>query len=341
MESTYYKISHYASEIEELSYNNIKDYKWEEPDIEFLNPEFGSIGDIIKTFPGQLVGVLGASKEGKTTVLLQMLLYMAKRFNRRIVVFSPEHELMYHAKELNRSAGNKAKELIMQNFVFIQPKNGLMTTEMLLDKIDELQNNQKLDGVPITDIVVDPMNSLFNEENKMLGYSERIPLLVAFKKAAQLYGCTWWFTEHAKGKKVYQGKYLKMTEPEDYVYGREIHNKVDAFLTVNRIRIEKELPGLDGATEIKSIKTNVAEISNLGSKYQNAYKESTVLAAYNPQTSRFTFGDSAEYSAFDRRYIMRGNPVTPLSIFDKKTIKLASQENNLQIAKESNTEPPF
>lgn len=338
--STYEKITSFSQMVDELSYNTLEKYNWDKKAIEFKNPEFGSLGDIIKFFPGQLVAWLGAPKEGKTTLLFQLLLYMAKKFDRKAIICSSEHDMMYNAQVLNDMAKG-AKQLITTNFVFIEPKTGVMTTQMLLDKIDEIIYDRKNDNMDITDIVIDPMNSVFNDDERMLGYTERLPLFRKFKKAAQSYGVTWHFTEHAKTKNRFQGKYLKLGDPDDYVSGREILSAVDAFMTVNRLRVEKQVSNLDETQETISVKTNVAEVCNLGSKYQQGYKEGYIRIAFNPITQRYQFGDYPEWSEFDRRYIMRGNPVTPLSIFDKDADKFASVKNNTEIAEESNTEDPF
>lgn len=317
--------------------SNKSDWNWSEDAIKFINPGFAGLGDILKFFEGQLIAVLGSSMAGKSTFLFQLFLHQAKVNNRKYLIYSPEKDVDENARELRRMAGGY-EEFIQDHFVFIEPKNGIVDFEELLEAYQEILSTGE-----VTDVLIDPMNSLFNENLEMLSYSERIPLMVRFKEMAKKYKQTFWFTEHAKTRQKYQGEWVGGTEAEDFVSGREIHNKVDAFITLSRVFKKIEQTEVDTGVKLdaKRIPTNIVEIGNIKTKYATKYKTGSIVACYNPITNRYQFGDQVEWSEFDRRYIMRGNPVTPLAIFDEKVSQeFAHNEKNVKLY-ENNGEDPF
>jgi KaiC/GvpD/RAD55 family RecA-like ATPase len=323
--------------IERLSYNDPNKWTWEENVKEFTDPKFASFGNLLKMFPGQMIAVVGSSEAGKSTFLLQFFAHQAKTNDRHYLICGPEKDMIENARDIRDMVGKGHEGFIIQHFDFFESSKGLMNKDVLIHSFREIIQDRKNDGFPVTDILIDPMNSIFNEKDEMLGYNERIPFLVAYKEIAKEYGVTAWFTDHSKTRTRFQGKYNELNDPEDFVSGREIHNKVDAFIVVDRVtKTHEEVIAGESKTSIEL--TNIVKIQNLKTKYSKHYRRGIMYGTFNVNTSRYQFGDEPAWSEYDKRYVMHGNFVTPLEIFDKK---LASQENNLQIAKESNTEPPF
>ena len=166
-------------------------------------------------------------------------------------------------------------------------------------------------GAPFTDIVIDPMNSLFSDNEKAIEFKDSIPLLTEFKNLARHTKTSVWVTEHAKTRTRFAGKFHGFEEPEDFMNGRMIHNKVDSFLTVSRV-VQDE--------DNEKIKTNQVKVCQLKAKYSQMHKEGQEMFIFNPETWRYEFGRLIVWDSPGAKFVIPKTALTsiPLDIFNEK-----------------------
>lgn len=185
---------------------------------------------------GGLYLFTGYPQSGKSHILTQLALYQTWKFNRSVAVFTPEETSVLMLEEqiqrLTYLTGSKekAEQIIEEKWHVIELIDGMPTSEMLMNEMEELH----IKGVNM--FVIDPMNWVTSSNyTGMMAESLRLTL-TGFKQFAKKNDSVVAYVEHPKTPSANkEGKYPKAHVM--MVHGGIMHwNKCDCCVVMHRLK---------------------------------------------------------------------------------------------------------
>jgi twinkle protein len=207
----------------------------------------GSLDDIYKIMTGTFHVITGIPNHGKSLILDQILLNLAKNQGWKFAIFSPEHSTsmhirrmtqMYCQKAFDEGFGNRmsrtelveAMGFIDKHFYFIESKDAVPEIDLIIDIAKSSVYKHGVNG-----IVIDPYNEVSAKREGNQREDEHIrDFISSCKRFARNYEVTMWVVAHpTKLPKSQDGSYLPPSA-YDISGAAHWHNQSDAVLTIHR-----------------------------------------------------------------------------------------------------------
>ena len=233
-----YTVGNYTSQVIDLFNGN-----YTKP-IEIGYP---SIDKIYKVLKGTFHVWTGIPNHGKSTVLDQFLVNIARRHGWKFAMFSPEHSTSMHIRRLVQIVSEKpfdkgfdgrmstdelhnALDWVKEHFYFIETREHIPNIQKILEIAKQSCLKFGING-----IVIDPYNEVDARRKGNYREDEHIRDFISnCKKFARTHDCTVWVVAHpTKMQKESDGGYAPPTA-YDIAGASHWHNQSDAVITVHR-----------------------------------------------------------------------------------------------------------
>lgn len=211
------------------------------------------VDDIYQAMPGTFTVVTGIPNHGKSLVLDQMLLLLAKNHGWKFVMFSPEHKTSMHIRRMvqmhlqksfeegfsNRMSKEELQEgmeWINKHFFFIETHDAVPSIDLLLETSKSAIRKFGCKGV-----VLDPFNEISAVRGQNVREDEWIRDFVSkCKRFTRIHSVCFWVVAHPT--KMIREKDGKYAIPDSYSISGSAHwsNLSDVILTVYRDIEESE-----------------------------------------------------------------------------------------------------
>lgn len=208
---------------------------------------YPSIDRIYKILKGTFHVWTGIPNHGKSTVLDQFLVNIARRDGWKFAMFSPEHSTSMHIRRLVQIVSEKpfdkgfegrmstdelhnAMDWVKEHFYFIETREHIPNIQKILEIA-----KQSVQKFGINGIVIDPYNEVDARRQGNYREDEHIRDFISnCKKFARNTDCTVWVVAHpTKMQKENNGSYAPPTA-YDIAGASHWHNQSDAVITVHR-----------------------------------------------------------------------------------------------------------
>ena len=202
---------------------------------------------IYKVLKGTFHVWTGIPNHGKSSVLDQFLVEIARKHDWKFAMFSPEHSTSMHIRRLVQIVKEKpfdkgidermsqdelqdALDWVKEHFYFIETREHIPNVQKILDIAKESCSKYGING-----IVIDPYNEVDAKRAGNYREDEHIRDFISnCKRFARTHDCTVWVVAHpTKMQKENDGGYASPTA-YDIAGASHWHNQSDAVVTVHR-----------------------------------------------------------------------------------------------------------
>ena len=191
--------------------------------------------------------ITGIPNHGKSIFLDQILINLAKNYNWKFAIFSPEHSTSMHIRRLVQMFAEKsfdegfsnrmdkteldgALDFIHNHFYFIETRESIPEAQLILDIAKSSVFKYGING-----LIIDPYNEISAKRSGNQREDEHIRDFISLcKRFARIYEIVVWVVAHpTKLPKGTDGSYLPPTA-YDISGAAHWHNQADAVLTIHR-----------------------------------------------------------------------------------------------------------
>lgn len=244
--------------------------------------DFGiaALDDVYRVKTGRMSIVTGIPSHGKSTVLDQMLVWLAQRHDWTFAIFSPEQQpLVRHQQHLieqylgmpfnrgytqrmSREAMLEGNAWVADRFAFVLPEEPGVDTILDLARVQVFRNG-------VRGVVIDPWNELEHSRPRHLSETEYISeALSKFRRFARHHDVHLWIVAHPTKMRRTDDNTEPIPGLWDISGSAHFRNKADVGITVWR-----DVPANDNMVDVHVTKVRFSDSGKLG-KVRFGYESS-------------------------------------------------------------------